>query len=106
MPPPESRFKLNFDASNLSIFQELGASGISAIICNDRGEVMASLSAKGPPVTCSEDAEILACRRAVEFFVECGFTDLVIEGDNQAVMTAQRLVNSVRPHTSGRCQLA
>ena len=63
-------------------------SGIGAIIHNDRGEVMASLSTKGPPVACSEEAEILACRHAVEFALECGFTKLVLEGDNQAIMTA------------------
>ena len=51
-------------------------------------EVMATLSIKGPPVACSEEAEILACRRAVEFALECGFTKLVLEGDNQAIMTA------------------
>lgn len=42
-------------------------------------------------MTCSEEAEILACRHAVEFVVGCGFTKLVIEGDNQSVMTALRL---------------
>ena len=49
---------------------------------------MAALSAKGPPMTCSEEAEILACRNAVEFVVECGFSKLVLEGDNQALMNA------------------
>ena len=79
------RFKLNFDAS---IFQDGENSEVGAIIRNDRGEVMASLSAKGPPVTSSEEAEIYACRRAVEFAVECGFLELVLEGDNQALMDA------------------
>ena len=69
--PPLGHFKLNFDAS---IFQEGGASGIGAIIRNNRGEVMTSLSTKGPPVACSEEAEILACRCVVEFALECGFT--------------------------------
>ncbi|XP_075649936.1 uncharacterized protein LOC142620457 [Castanea sativa] len=63
-------------------------SGIGAIIRNDRGEVMAALSAKGPPVTCSEEAEILACRRAMEFAMECRFSELVLKGDNQALMKA------------------
>ena len=79
------RFKLNFDAS---IFQDGGFSGVGAIIRNDRGEVMAALSAKGPPVTGSDEAETFACRRAVEFAVECGFTELILEGDNQALMDA------------------
>ncbi|XP_030970582.1 uncharacterized protein LOC115990956 [Quercus lobata] len=78
-PPPVACFKLNFGGS---IFQEGGASGIGVVIRNDRGEVMAALLAKGPPVMCSEEAEILACRSAVEFTVDCGFLELVLEGDN------------------------
>ena len=50
-----------------------------------------ALSAKGPPVTGSDKAEIYACRRAVEFAVECGFSELVLEGDNQALMDALRM---------------
>ena len=56
------RFKMNFDAS---IFQDGENSGVRAIIRNDRGEVMAALSAKGPPMTGSDKAEIYACRRAM-----------------------------------------
>lgn len=77
--------KFNFDAS---IFQEGAASGVGAIIHNNRVEVLAALLAKGPLVRCSEEAEILACHRAVEFAVECGFTKLILEGDNQALMNA------------------
>ncbi|XP_030939482.1 uncharacterized protein LOC115964280 [Quercus lobata] len=84
-PPPPNRFKLNFDAA---IFKEEDASGVGAIIRNERGEVMAAFSGKGPPAACSEEAEILACRRAVEFALECGFREMVVEGDNQSVMSA------------------
>ena len=49
---------------------------------------MAALSVKGPPVTGSEEVEIFACRGAMEFAVECGFSELVLEGDNQALMDA------------------
>ncbi|XP_075655242.1 uncharacterized protein LOC142625480 [Castanea sativa] len=83
--PPEPAFKLNIDAA---IFKELNCSGVGAIIRNGKGEVMAALSAKGPPVEDSEEAETLACRRAVEFAVDIGFSELVIEGDNAAVMTS------------------
>ena len=51
---------------------------------------MAAISTKGPPVTGSDEAEIFACRRAVEFAVECGFAELILEGDNQALMDALR----------------
>ena len=55
---------------------------------------MASLLAKGPPVACSEEAEALACCHAVKFAIECGFTELVIEGDNQSIMSAFSLRKS------------
>ena len=54
VPPPGNCFKLNFDAA---IFQELEASGFR--------EVMVSISARGTPVIDSEEAEILACRKAL-----------------------------------------
>ena len=46
-----------------------------AIIRNGSGEVMASISARGPPIIDSEEAEILACRKALEFAVDAGFRD-------------------------------
>ena len=49
---------------------------------------MAALSAMGPFVQDSEEAEIVACRKALEFSIDAGFTDLVIEGDNVNVMRA------------------
>ena len=36
----------------------------------------------------SEEAEVLACRKALEFAVDAGFRDVVVEGDNSAVMKA------------------
>ena len=49
---------------------------------------MVAFSGKGPSVSCSEEAEILACRHAMEFSLECGFREIVVERDNQSVMTA------------------
>ena len=69
-PPAANGFKLNFDAA---IFHDIHASGFGAVIRNDSGEVMASISAKGPAVFDSEEAEVLACRKAVEFDVDSGF---------------------------------
>ena len=83
VPPPENRFKLNFDAA---IFQEIHASGFGAIIRNERGKVMASFSARGPSAVDSEEAKLLACRRALEFAIDTGLMDIVVEGDNSVVM--------------------
>ena len=60
-PPPISVFKVNFDAV---VFSKLKCSGFGAIIWKDRGEVIAAMSVKGPPVTCSERQKFsLAVRR-------------------------------------------
>ena len=84
-PPPNSVFKLNFDAT---VFVEAKRTGFGAIIWNDKGEVMAVMSVGGPPVSISEEAELLACRKAVEFATNAGFSELVIEGDNSNIMRA------------------
>ena len=82
-PPHSDHYKLNFDAA---IFTDVGCSGVGAIIRNERGEVMAAVSAKGPSTQDSEEAEILACRKALEFAIDVGISDLIIEGDNVSVM--------------------
>ena len=58
---------------------------------------MAALSARGPPVQNSEEAEVLASRRALEFAVETGFMELVLEGDNSTVMKS---ITSPQPNMS------
>ncbi|XP_023900964.1 uncharacterized protein LOC112012818 [Quercus suber] len=87
-------FKLNFDAA---IFANTSSSGVGVIIRNGRGEVMAGLSARGPSVMSSEEAEVLACRKALEFALDLGLLDLVVEGDNITVM---RTMVSPRPNKS------
>ncbi|KAL0008928.1 hypothetical protein SO802_010430 [Lithocarpus litseifolius] len=84
-PPPPSIFKLNFDAA---LFSTLNISGFGAIIRNEKCKVMAAMVAKGPEVFCSKDAELLACRKAIEFAVDAGFFELIIEGDNCSIMKA------------------
>lgn len=84
-PLPHSFFKMNFD---VAIFNERGRFGFRAVIQNEHGEVMAALSAIGPSVSGSEEVEILACRKVVEFTVDMGFSELIIEGDSINVMKA------------------
>ena len=43
-------------------------------------------SSLGPPVLGSEEVEVLACRKALEFAVDAGFTELLVEDDNVSVM--------------------
>lgn len=83
-PSLGSAVKLNFDAA---IFANTNSSGVSVIIRNSLGEVLAGLFTRGPSVASREEAEVLACRKALEFALDTGFLDLVIEGDNATVMT-------------------
>ena len=82
-PPLQSIFKLNFNAA---IFSESNSSWFGEIIRNDKGKVMAAMSAKVPSLSSSEEAEMLACRKAMEFATAAGFSELVVEGDNVNVM--------------------
>ena len=83
-PPPHSVFKLNFD---VALFLGLNKSGFG-VIQNEKEEVMATMVAKGLEVFCSEEAKLLACRKAIKFQVDASFSELVIEGDNSSVMKA------------------
>ena len=93
-PPPQRCFKLNFD---VAIFHDINASGLRTLIRNDLGEVMASLLARGSLVIDSEEAEVLACCKALEFTVDSSFLELIVEGDNITVMKS---ISCPRPNQS------
>ena len=79
IPPLGFAYKLNFDAI---AFASIYASGVGAVVHNAMGEVMVALSMRGPSMMASEEAEVLACRRAMEFAMETGFQELVLDEDN------------------------
>ena len=76
-PPQGDFFKLNFDGAD---------SGYGAVVCNGNGEVMAAISAKGKDVRDSEKVEVLACRKALEFAIDAGFMEVILESDNARVL--------------------
>ena len=49
---------------------------------------MGAMSAKGLQVQDSTKAEVLTCRRALEFAINIGFSELVIEGDSAQVLNS------------------
>lgn len=57
-PPEGMMYKLNFDAA---VVTDVSALGVSVIIWNEKGQVMAVLLSKGLAVTDSEEAKVLAC---------------------------------------------
>ena len=82
-PPQGEFFKLNFDGAN---FDNGATLGYGAVIRNGNGEVMAAVSAKGGVVRDSEELEVMACRNALEFAINAGFMEVILEGDNALVM--------------------
>lgn len=93
-PPLGLTYKMNYDAA---VFNGLPATGVGVVIQNGDGQVMAALASRGPAVMDSEEAEVLACRRALEFAIDAGFADLVVEGDNSNML---RSVVSSQPDWS------
>lgn len=94
VPPSGLLYKLNFDEA---IFTSKKASGVGVVICNAAGEVMATLSLKEDAVEDSEEAEVLALRKALEFVVDVGFSNFIVKGDNVTVM---QTVSSTNPNLS------
>ncbi|XP_030963627.1 uncharacterized protein PHLOEM PROTEIN 2-LIKE A4-like [Quercus lobata] len=58
---------------------------------------MAALAARGGAVRDSEEVEVLACRKALEFAIDAGFTEIVLEGDNALVM---KMITQAQPDLS------
>ena len=56
------------------------------MIGNEKGEVMAAFDAKGGAVRDSEEVEVMACRKALDFAIDAGFMEIILEGDNALVM--------------------
>ena len=49
---------------------------------------MGAMYTKGPQVRDSTEAKVLACRRALEFAIDIGFFELMIEGDSAQVLNS------------------
>ena len=62
------------------MFSDPPFTGYGAVIRNENADVMASFSVRGSKAVDSSEAELLACRRAIQFAIEVGITDAVIEG--------------------------
>jgi len=65
------------------------------------------MATKGPAVLCIEEAELLACRKAIEFAVDVGFSEFVIEGDNSSaisVISTMQLDQSLMGNVVGDIQ--
>ena len=92
--PPGSLFKLNFDGA---YFDDGAHSGYRAIMRTEKGEVMAAIAVRGGAVRDSEEVEVMACHKALEFAIDAGFTEIILEGDNAMVM---KMISQAQPDLS------
>ena len=87
-PPPLHGYKVNFDRA---LFERENIAGLGVVIRNHDGLVMASLFEFVPLPSTVIEVETLAARRAVEFVLELGFDNIVLEGDSEVLI---KLLNS------------
>lgn len=81
-PPDRGFYKVNYDGA---VFAEQGKAGISVIIRNSNGDVMASMSQLVQLPTTITQVEAMAARKAAEFALEVGINKVVLEGDSEIV---------------------
>ena len=93
-PPQGLVFKLNFDGA---YFDNGAASGYGAVIRNEKGEVMAAIAVRAGAVQDNEEVEVMACRKALEFAIDAGFMEIILEGDRALVM---QTVSQAQPNLS------
>nr|XP_023915953.1 uncharacterized protein LOC112027523 [Quercus suber] len=84
-PPPPDTVKVNFDDA---IFSTHSLAGLSMIIRDLAGLVLAALSQKIPLPTLVETVEVIAARRALLFAKELGFERVLVEGDSEVEINA------------------
>ena len=79
--------KLNFD---VAVFANGEASGVGAVVCNKNGDAVAGLwlhyQRKGMQWLIVRGSRCWRVGKLLEFSVDAGFSDLIIEGDNVTVM--------------------
>ena len=84
-PPSASLMKVNFDEA---LFAGERKAGLSAIIHNDNGLVMAALSQNISLPVSVEMVEVLAAHQALWLAKELRFQRLIVEGDSESIINA------------------
>ncbi|KAL0001828.1 hypothetical protein SO802_015609 [Lithocarpus litseifolius] len=84
-PPSFDLYKINCDGAT---FDSENVSGIGAVICDSLGYPIATISQKLPREFQAAEIETMAATRALEFALEIGITDAMMEGDSLLVTQA------------------
>uniref|UniRef100_A0A2N9F4S2 Reverse transcriptase domain-containing protein n=1 Tax=Fagus sylvatica TaxID=28930 RepID=A0A2N9F4S2_FAGSY len=92
-PPTASAFKVNFDAA---LFKDQQWTGVGVIIRDGQGLPLATLSKRFPYLYSIDDAEALAAREALQFAVEIGISNTIVEfeGDSLTISNALKYQDS------------
>jgi len=82
--PPIGWLKTNWDAA---IDVERKKMGLGVVVRDARGEVQVAMAQVIPYLIDSIVAESMATWRPVSFYLECGFSKLLLEGDSLTVVS-------------------
>ena len=84
-PPDLYFYKINFDAA---VFRASNLAGVGVIARDNRGDPIGALTMPIPFRQSVAELEALACQRAVQFALEIGLNQVVVEGDPVTVIEA------------------
>ena len=93
-PPTLHQFKVNFDGA---IFKDAKKGGISVVVRDRAGMVIATLSQRVMTSPSPEMIEARAARRAIQFAREIGILDVLFEGDSEIIireLSSQEVVHN------------
>ena len=108
-PPEPYYYKINFDAA---VFQASNLAGVGVIARDNRGDPIGALTMPIPFRQSVTELEALACQRAVQFALEIGLNQVVIEGDSVTIIEALKngsgqfasygnVLDDIRSHLAG-----
>ncbi|XP_065634433.1 uncharacterized protein LOC136069632 [Quercus suber] len=84
-PPAPNIYKINFDTA---VSRASNLAGLGVIARDSRGDPIGALTMLVPFRQSVAELEALACLRAVQFALEIGLTQVVVEGDSVIVIEA------------------
>ena len=84
-PPEAPQYKINYDAAT---FAEDNNASLGVVIRNNEGPVMASLTQQIPLLATVIEIKALVARRVMEFALEIGLDNIVLEGNNEYLFKA------------------
>ena len=77
--------KINFDGA---IFKIENKSGIGVVVRDHTGAVLASMAQSFSPALTPVEIKAVAAARALEFGLETGLVETILEGDSELIMNS------------------